>query len=47
MLVSNPPRKSLNKAFLKVKPTRGEMERFKAALTTLLDHINEAEEEKV
>ncbi len=45
-VVALPPRKSLNKAYLKLKPTRGEMERFKTGLTTLLDNINEAESEE-
>ncbi|MBL7113550.1 MAG: Eco57I restriction-modification methylase domain-containing protein [Bacteroidales bacterium] len=40
------PRKSLNKAYLKLKPSRGEIERFKSGLVTLLDHINEAESEE-
>ncbi len=39
-------RKSLNKAYLKVKHTRGEVERFKANLLTLLDQINHAETEE-
>jgi hypothetical protein len=40
------PRKALNKAFLKVKPNRSEMESFKANLITLLDTINENESEE-
>ena len=40
------PRKALNKAFLKVKPNRTEIERFKTNLTLLLDHINENESEE-
>ncbi|MCZ8022457.1 MAG: hypothetical protein O9294_11885 [Cytophagales bacterium] len=33
------PRKSLNKAFQKVKPTRTEIEHFKANLHTLIERI--------
>src|SRR6056297_1506815 len=40
------PRKALNKAFLKVKPNRSEIESFKANLITLLDTINENESEE-
>ncbi|MFN7488182.1 MAG: class I SAM-dependent DNA methyltransferase [Chryseotalea sp.] len=40
------PRKSLNKAFLKVKPTRTEIEHFKANLHTLLERINDKESEE-
>jgi hypothetical protein len=40
------PRDALNKAFLKVKPSRPDMERFKAGLSTLLDHVNPAESEE-
>jgi adenine-specific DNA-methyltransferase len=40
------PRKSLKKAFLKVKPRRFEIERFKTNLIQLLDRINEAESEE-
>jgi adenine-specific DNA-methyltransferase len=40
------PRKSLNKAFLKVKPGRPEVERFKAELKMLLERINPAESEE-
>lgn len=40
------PRKALNKAFLKVKPNRTEIERFKANLIQLLDRINDAESEE-
>ncbi|MEA2107297.1 MAG: TaqI-like C-terminal specificity domain-containing protein [Bacteroidota bacterium] len=40
------PRKALNKAFLKVKPNRSEIENFKANLITLLDTINENESEE-
>ena len=40
------PQQALNKAFLKVKPTRAEIERFKTALVSLLDHLNPAESEE-
>ncbi|HPW66961.1 MAG TPA: TaqI-like C-terminal specificity domain-containing protein [Salinivirgaceae bacterium] len=40
------PRKALNKAFLKVKPNRSEIEIFKTNLTQLLDSINDAESEE-
>ncbi|MBW1649808.1 MAG: class I SAM-dependent DNA methyltransferase [Deltaproteobacteria bacterium] len=40
------PRKALNKAFLKVKPSRIEIESFKANLIRLIDRINEAETEE-
>ncbi len=40
------PRKSLNKAFLKQKPRRSEIELFKANLIVLLDHIDEIEREE-
>lgn len=40
------PRKALNKAFLKVKPTRTEIEGFKTNLITLLDRINDTESEE-
>jgi len=40
------PRKALNKAFLKVKPNRSEIENFKANLIQLLDTINESESEE-
>jgi hypothetical protein len=32
------PRKALNKAFLKVKPNRSDIEKFKANLKVLLEH---------
>jgi len=41
-----PPRKSLNKAFLKVKPSRSEIELFKANLIKLLDGLDESESEE-
>lgn len=40
------PRKALNKAFLKVKPNRIEIEVFKANLITLLDRTNDTESEE-
>jgi len=40
------PRKALNKAFLKVKPNRSEIERFKANLISLLDGIIDTESEE-
>ena len=39
------PRKVLNKAFLKVKPNRSEIERFKANLIQLLDRSNDTKSE--
>jgi hypothetical protein len=40
------PRKALNKAFLKVKPNRTEIDRFKANLATLLSTTNDTETEE-
>jgi len=40
------PRQALNKAFLKVKPIRSEIDRFKTNLIHLLDHIREGETEE-
>ena len=40
------PRKALNKAYLKVKPNRTEIEGFKTNLIQLLDRINETESEE-
>ncbi|MGV8134125.1 MAG: Eco57I restriction-modification methylase domain-containing protein [Mangrovibacterium sp.] len=40
------PRNALNKAYLKVKPTREQIECFKVNLTELLDGINENESEE-
>ncbi|PKP53599.1 MAG: type II restriction endonuclease [Bacteroidetes bacterium HGW-Bacteroidetes-1] len=40
------PRKALNKAFLKVKPNRTDIEQFKANLIQLLSRTNEAESEE-
>ena len=40
------PRQALNKAFLKVKPNRSEIEIFKTNLIQLLDRIDNAESEE-
>ena len=40
------PRKALNKAFLKVKPNRTEIEGFKTNLIALLDRTNDTESEE-
>ena len=40
------PRKALNKAFLKVKPNRSQIERFKDNLKELLDRTNDTESEE-
>jgi len=40
------PRQSLNKAFLKVKPTRSEMESFKKNMLLLIDGLDESESEE-
>ncbi|MEX2590628.1 MAG: Eco57I restriction-modification methylase domain-containing protein, partial [Chitinophagales bacterium] len=40
------PRKALNKAFLKVKPHRAEIEHFKSNLKQLLDRSNDTESEE-
>lgn len=40
------PKKSLNKAYLKVKPARQDIERFKTNLLALIDGINEKESEE-
>ena len=45
LVISN-PRKSLNKAFLKQKPLRSEIELFKANLIHLLDKVDEIEREE-
>lgn len=37
------PIKALNKAFLKAKPNRTEMEGFKTSFITLIDRINDTE----
>ena len=46
MSVQISPRKSLNKAYLKVKPVRSDIDKFKASLVTLLDQINHDETEE-
>lgn len=40
------PKQALNKAFLKVKPNRNEIESFKSNLIQLIDHSNEIESEE-
>ncbi|MGM0579756.1 MAG: DUF7149 domain-containing protein [Bacteroidota bacterium] len=40
------PRKSLNKAFLKVKPNRSQIDSFKQQLSSLLEQIREGESEE-
>lgn len=40
------PKKALNKAFLKVKPNRTEIQNFKASLIQLLDRTNDTESEE-
>lgn len=45
-LITISPRKSLNKAFLKVKPTRSEIEFFKQNLIGVLDGLDETESEE-
>lgn len=40
------PRKALNKAFLKVKPNRSEIEAFKLNLMSVLDRMNDNESEE-
>ncbi|MTJ22197.1 type II restriction endonuclease [Dolichospermum sp. UHCC 0352] len=40
------PRESLNKAFLKVKPNRNDIEHFKKNLQSLIEEINEVESEE-
>jgi len=40
------PRKALNKSFLKARPSRSDIEKFKANLLSLLDQINQAESEE-
>ncbi|CAM3410673.1 DUF7149 domain-containing protein [Aequorivita lipolytica] len=40
------PRKAINKAFLKIKPNRTEIEAFKANLIELLDRTNDTESEE-
>jgi hypothetical protein len=45
-LLLQTPKKSLNKAFLKQRPLRADMDLFKTNLITLLDKINEIEREE-
>ncbi len=45
-LIMQPPKKVLNKAFLKVKPNRVEIESFKINLIKLLDRTNDTESEE-
>lgn len=45
-LIQLKPRKALNKAFLKVKANRIEIELFKTNLIRLINHINESESEE-
>lgn len=45
-LIIQPPRKALNKAFLKVKPNRAEIEGFKTNLIQLLNRTNDTESEE-
>ena len=40
------PRRALNKTFLKVKPTRSQIEQFKENLIELLDRTNDTESEE-
>lgn len=40
------PKKALNKAFLKIKPNRIEIESFKTNLIQLLDRTNDTESEE-
>lgn len=40
------PRKALNKAYLKVKPVRSDIEVFKSNLIKLLEQVNHAEHEE-
>ena len=45
-LIPLSPQKSLNAAFLKVRPLRSEIDAFKANLINLLDKIDELEREE-
>ena len=45
-IVKISPKKSLNKAFLKQRPLRSEIELFKSNLIRLLDKIDEIEREE-
>ncbi len=46
ILIELKPKKALNKAFLKVKPNRTEIEGFKTNLIALLDRTNDTESEE-
>jgi len=46
ILITQPPKRALNKAFLKVKPNRTEIEGFKTNLIQLLDRTNDTESEE-
>ena len=46
ILIQLKPRKALNKAFLKLKANRAEIELFKTNLIRLIEHINESESEE-
>ena len=46
ILITLPPKRALNKAFLKVKPNRTEIEGFKTNLIQLLDRTNDTESEE-
>ncbi len=46
MVTSVTPRQVLNKAYLKIKPLRSEVDVFKTHLTTLLEHSNNDESEE-
>ena len=45
-LIMQSPKKALNKAFLKIKPNRTEIEGFKTNLIQLLDRTNDTESEE-
>lgn len=45
-LIIQPPKKAINKAFLKQRPLRSEMDLFKAELINLLDRIDPTETEE-
>lgn len=45
-LLPTTPKKSLNAAFLKVRPLRSEIDAFKANLINLLDKVDESEREE-
>lgn len=46
ILTALSPRQALNKAFLKIKPSRSEIEKFKGNLIELLTHANDNESEE-